>query len=199
MLLCNTCVDNSERDSFIRSRTVSNMEEVKNGKKLKKMEEKMTQVVEKKVVEALKLTQDKVEKTYSSALDAKTQKCSSTVQPLKHPNDRYKFDHKISQSRRVQGVAEDPKKTKAGNLVPTTQNVNEVLKLICEKPNIVELKRIDKIDQKKVKPRILLLTFLSEHETRLVLAKPRKNGKPCLKWAYISFQCYRKTMPSMKI
>ena len=40
----------------------------------------------------------------------------------------------------MQGVAEDPKKTKAENLLPTTQKVNEMLNLISEKPNFAELK-----------------------------------------------------------
>ena len=94
------------------------------------------------------MKQDKVEKTYSSVLDAKTEKGSGKVQPVKHQNDGSKFDHNISQSFRMQGVAEDPKKTKAENLLPTTK-VNEMLNLIGEKPNFVELKRLGKFDEKK--------------------------------------------------
>ena len=76
-----------------------------------------------------------------------TQKGSGTVQPPKHQNDRSKFDHNTSQSFRMQGVAED-RKIKAMNWLPATQKVNERLNLIGEKPNIVELKRLGKFDEK---------------------------------------------------
>ena len=71
----------------------------------------MTELVGKKENEKLKLTQDKFEKTYSSVPDAKTQKGIGNMQPLKHQNDRMKFNHNNSQSFRMQRVAEDPKKT----------------------------------------------------------------------------------------
>ena len=67
------------------------------------------------------MTQDKVEKTHSSVLDAKTQNVSGTVQPPKNQNDALEIDQQISPSFRVQGVAEDPKKAKAENLLTTTQ------------------------------------------------------------------------------
>ena len=88
MLLCKTFVDNNERDSFIRSRTVANVEKLNIGEKLHKMQAKLTELVDKKVVETLKMTQVRIKKTYSSLLDAKTQKGSGKVQTLKHQNDR---------------------------------------------------------------------------------------------------------------
>ena len=86
MLLCNTCVNNNERGSFIRSRIVANVKKLNIGEKLQMIEANVTTLVSKKVVKALKTTQDKVEKTYSSVLDAKTQKVSSKQQPLKQQN-----------------------------------------------------------------------------------------------------------------
>ena len=77
-----------------------------------------------------------------------TQKGSGTVQPLKHQNNRSKFDHNISQRFKVQGVTENPKKRKAENWLSVTQKVNEVLNLIGEKSNLVELKRLGKFDEK---------------------------------------------------
>ena len=74
MLLSKTCVDNNERESFIRSKTVAKVEKTNIGEKLQKMEANLTKLVEKKIVEALKMTQKKVEKTYFSLLYAKTQK-----------------------------------------------------------------------------------------------------------------------------
>ena len=109
------------------------------------------ELVDNKVIEALKMTQDKVEKTHSSVLDAKAQKVCGIVQPLKLQNGGLKIDHKVSESFRVQGVAEDPEKVKAENLLTTTQKVNEVLNPFAERPNIVDSKSLGKLDQKKSK------------------------------------------------
>ena len=109
MLLCNTCVDNKEHDSLIRGKNVANKEKVNIGEKFQKVDAKMTKLVDKKVIQALKMTPDKVEITYSSVLDAKAQKGSGRVQPLKHQNYEPKFDYNISQSFTMQGVAEDRK------------------------------------------------------------------------------------------
>ena len=96
------------------------------------------------------------------------------MQPLKHQNDTSKLDHKISQRFRTEGVAEEPKKAKAENLLPRTQKVNEVLNFSAERPSIVDLKRLGKFDEKTVKLRSLLTTSASEHEARLVLAKSKE-------------------------
>ena len=85
------------------------------------------------------------------------------MQRLKHQNDRSKFNHNISQNFSVQGVAENPKKIKVEKLLPTTQKVNEMFHISTEKPNIIELKRLHEFDEKKVKPRSLLITLSSEH------------------------------------
>ena len=55
------------------------------------------------------------------------------MQALKHQKDSLNVDHKISQSFRKQGIAEESKKTKAENLLPATKQVKEVLNLIGEK------------------------------------------------------------------
>ena len=60
------------RGIFICSRIAANVEIMNIGKKLQKMAAKLKELVDNKVVEAVKITQDKVEKTYSSVLDAKT-------------------------------------------------------------------------------------------------------------------------------
>ena len=83
------------------------------------MEAKVTKLVNKKVVEALKMMKDKVDKTYSSVLDEKNPKSCYTVHPLQQQNDDSNFDQNISQSLRMQGVAEDPQKTNAENLLST--------------------------------------------------------------------------------
>ena len=99
---------------------------------------------------------------------------SGTVQPLQHQNDRSKFDHNISQCFRKPGVADDPKETKAENLLPRTLKVKEMLNFIGEKSNIVELERLCMSDVTRLKLRSLLITLSSDHEARLVLAKAKE-------------------------
>ena len=62
MLLCRTSVDNNVRDSFLRSKTVANVDKLNIGEILQKMEAKITELADRNVVEALKMTQEKVEK-----------------------------------------------------------------------------------------------------------------------------------------
>ena len=58
MLLCNECVDENERDKFIRCRTMANMTEmIENldfSNQLKNMEKRLTELVDKKVETAIK-------------------------------------------------------------------------------------------------------------------------------------------------
>ena len=60
------------RGILICSKTAANVEIMNIGKKLQKMAAKLKELVDNKVVEVVKITQDKVEKTNSSVLDAKT-------------------------------------------------------------------------------------------------------------------------------
>ena len=48
LLLCNVCIENNERDNFIRNRTVNNLEEKINKNKSSNAETLETQIVEKK-------------------------------------------------------------------------------------------------------------------------------------------------------
>ena len=56
MLLCNACVDNNERDNFIRCRARTVSKNSKLGEKLQKFEEKTQEIVDEKVNDALKKT-----------------------------------------------------------------------------------------------------------------------------------------------
>ena len=63
MLLCSTCVYDNKRDSFFRNRNVVKVDKLNFGAELQKMEGKRTELVVKKVFEALKMTHDKSEKS----------------------------------------------------------------------------------------------------------------------------------------
>ena len=60
---------------------------------------------------------------------------------------------------RIQGTHEDPSKSKAGNFVPTTDDVDGLLKVIGIPSQIKELKRLGKFNDERGQPRILLLTL----------------------------------------
>ena len=77
----------------------------------------------------------------------------------------------IKQSFRIQGIPEDHNKTKSENLVPTTDEVHEILSEIGVRPEVKELKRLGEFKRERKKPRTLLVTFANEHEARLALAK----------------------------
>ena len=168
MLLCSSCHENNVRDRFIRNFTQSKLteklEELDINEKLQNMENRLTQIVEKKVDEALRNTCEKVEKTYSTVLTGN----NKNAVPKEQQN---RTNHNINQCIRIQGIAEDPQKSKAENLVPTNEEVKKILEIVDEQPNIVEMKRLGKFDEKRTKPRTLLLTVANHHEARLVLAK----------------------------
>ena len=67
MLLCNSCVEQNERDSFIRCRTMSKVAEkidsLDVGEKLKNVVRRLTDLVDEKIGSATKTTFEKFEKT----------------------------------------------------------------------------------------------------------------------------------------
>ena len=76
MLLCNNCVEQNERDNFIRCRTLAKVAEkidsLDIGEKLKNMERRLTDLVDEKIGNATKMTCDKVEKTYAAVVAVET-------------------------------------------------------------------------------------------------------------------------------
>ena len=67
--LCNNCVEQNERDNFIRCRALAKVAEKVDsldvGEKLKIMERRLTDLVDDKIGNATKMTCDKVEKNIS--------------------------------------------------------------------------------------------------------------------------------------
>ena len=66
MLLCNKCVENNERDNFIRGRALASVSEKLStldvGYELNDMEKRLTDLVDQKVGEDMKTNCEKVEK-----------------------------------------------------------------------------------------------------------------------------------------
>ena len=104
----------------------------------------------------------------------------------------------IKQSFRIQGIPEDHNKTKAGNLVPTTDEVNEILSEIGVRPELKELKRLGEFKRERKKPRIFLVTVANEHEARLALAKSIEHQKELAKRNIYLLPALSKKMPSKK-
>ena len=124
MLLCNTCVENNERDNFIRGRALASvsekLESLDVGERLKNMEKRLTDLVNSKIGEAMTTTCDKEEKTYAAvvAVDKTTRGKPKGAQNA----EAQKSNHNINQSFRIQGLKEDPSKSKAENFVPTNSS-----------------------------------------------------------------------------
>ena len=136
LLLCNACVENNERDNFIRCRTLSNAKEmIENldvGGKLKNKKMRFTNLIKQKNGKSTMTTYEKVEQTYAAGVTARMQgKAEHKVE--------YRINHNISQSLRTQGIPEDTTKTKGENLVPTNDEVTEILGQIGVTQKVLKL------------------------------------------------------------
>ena len=107
--------------------------------------------------------------------------CQSTTASSPNPNsstkserqtDHGKFDYIITKSFRLQGVKGNLSKAKKENLVPTADQVNVILSAVGVKATVKEFKRLRKIKNDRARPRTFLVTLQSEHEVRMVLARP---------------------------
>ena len=136
---------------------------------LKNMEKKLTELVDKEIETAIKTTCEKVDKTYAAAVSVEsTQETDRKIGKL---IKKEKGVNNIKQSFRIQGIPENHNKTKAENLVPTTDEVNEKLSEIGVRPEVKELKRLGEFKRDRKKRRTQLVTVANEHEARLALAK----------------------------
>ena len=134
------------------------------------MESRLSACVDAKVDNAIKATCEKVDRSYAEVKVVQSKETSNahTRAPTKTMSD---IDINIRKNVRNQGVPEDPEKSKAENLVPTTDVVNGILEGMGVTSRITELRRLGKIDSDRKKPRTLMLTLSTEHEVSLVLAK----------------------------
>ena len=178
MLLCNKCVENFEPDNFKQGRAPGSVSEklstLDKGDMLKNMENRLTDLVDPKVDEAMNSTCKKVEKSYAAVVTVEKSTETGNTNASQKVN-KGKTNQNISQSLRIQGVPENPSRSKAENLVPTKAEVNDILDTIEVQTSIVELRRLRKFDAEPKKPQTLLVTLPNEHEARLTLAKKVRN------------------------
>ena len=93
------------------------------------MEAKVTDLVEEKINEAMRKTQEIVEESYASVVSKKEDNKKVTMsQPSKKGN--IKNSHNIETSFRVQGIPEDPDKIRDQNFVQTHERVTHILKTV---------------------------------------------------------------------
>ena len=172
MLQCNAHVKNNDCNKFIRCRIFANANEwIMNldvGCELKNIDMILTDLVEQKIGNATNSTYEKVEQTYAAVVAV--EKFTVSMQGKAEYKAEYILND-ISQSFRIQGIPEDPTKTKGENLVPINDEVTEILSQIGATPKVLELKHLAKLSAEWKKPRTLLITVSSEHEARLTLAK----------------------------
>ena len=129
MLLRVKCLNNNERDNFIKCRTLDKMNEKIETetqiKKLQTMEERITAVVDTIVDNAIKTTCEKVDKSSAQAVAVQPRNVGAISKA--HSQEPPDLDHNIRKSIRTQGFPEDPDKSKAENFISTTNEVNDVL------------------------------------------------------------------------
>ena len=173
VLLCNNFAEQNERDNFIRCRIPAKVAEkidsLDVGEQLKNMERRLTDLVDGKFGNATKKTCDKVEKTYAAVVAVVT----TTRKPEGVKTDENSKSHNIKKCIRIQGLPEDSNETKEENLVPTNDEVNDLLNSIGANAHITQIQRLEKFRNDRKKPRAVFLTFANEHETRITLAKNR--------------------------
>ena len=179
MLMCNTCLDNGERDVFIRCRAQTKVESVisdlKIDEKLSNLENKFSELVDSKLAKLISKSCDKIEQNYAK-VTAKTLEKAASVVTSSNSKTKVKFeDLNISASFRIQGIAEDPEKTVDENLVPTTEKVKNILQSFNVDTEITSMKRLGKFDKTRIKPRTLLVTVRNEYDKKLIMAKSVEN------------------------
>ena len=111
-----------------------------------------------------------LKKKYAAVVAVET----TTGKPKGVKNDENSKNHIIDKCIRIQGIPEDPNKTKGENLFPTNDEVNDLLCSIGANAHVKEIQRLGKFRNDREKPRSVLVTLANEHETRITLAKSRK-------------------------
>ena len=152
-LLCNNCVEQNERDNFIRCRTLAKVAEkivsLDVGEKLKNIERRLTDSVVEKIGNATEMTCDKVEKTYAAVVAVET----TSEKPRGVKTNENSKSHNINKCIKIKGIPEDLIKTKGENFVPTNDEVNDLLNSIGANAHVTETQRLGKFwnDRKNAK------------------------------------------------
>ena len=98
MLLCNTCIENNERDNIIKSWTIhkanEQVEALKIANKLESLALKLTSLIDKKVEEVLKVSCEEIQNSYSE-IAAKNVELVSTRRPLLESDQKQILNHNI--------------------------------------------------------------------------------------------------------
>ena len=161
MFMCNTCLDNGERDVFIRCRAQTKVEsaisDLKIDEKLSDLENKFSELVDSKLRNLISKSRDKIEQNYAKVTTKTLEKAASVVNSSNSKTKVESEDLNISASFRIQGIAEDPEKTVDENLVPTTEKVKNILQSFKVNTEITSMKRLGKFDKTRIKPRPFLL------------------------------------------
>ena len=134
------------------------------------MERRLTDLGDEKIGNATKMTCDNVEKTYAAVVAVET----TSGRPKGVKTDKNSKSHNINKCIRIQGIPEDPNKTKGESLVPTNDEVNDLLNSMGSNAHVTEIQRLGKFRNDRKKPRAVLVTLANEHETRITFAKIRE-------------------------
>lgn len=178
MLLCNLCVEKNERDKFIRSRTFNVMEEklenfAQSLKKVEELETKLEQIVETKIEDSVTKSCTKIETCYAQVAAKNVPK--SSINPTGAKPAPPGLDHDIARSFRIQGIPEDPTKSRDENFVRLNDEVNSTLQSLGMTPGVTSIKRLGKFDKDRTKGRTVMVSVQNPHEVELIIAKSYEN------------------------
>ena len=95
------------------------------------MERRLTDLVDEKIGIATKMTCDKVEKTYAAVVAVET----TSGKPIGVKTDENSKSHNINKCIRIHGI------TKGENVVPSNNEVNDLLNSIGANANVMEIQR----------------------------------------------------------
>ena len=120
--------------------------------------------MDEKIGNATKMTCDKVEKTNAAVVAVE----NTSGKSKRVKTDENSKSYNINKCIRIQGI------TERENLVQTNNELNNLLKPIGANANVTGIQRLRKFRMIEKKPRAVLITLASEHETRITLAKSRE-------------------------
>ena len=175
LLLCNECVNKGKKEQIIQNCTKGNVEgkiDDKLNESLKKMENSLIEQIDQKIEAALAGSDAKTEKSMERILEEKIVRKVVNVQKTSY--EQKEVYHNILKTFRIQGISEDPEKTKDENLISLNENIKDIFDAIEVNTMVENVRRLGRFDKERSKPRSVLVTVPNCWDTRRTLAKTRE-------------------------
>ena len=142
---------------------------------LKKMENSLIKLIDQKIEAALAGSDAKTEKSMKKSLEEKIVKKVVNVQ--KTSDEQKGVHHNILKAFGIQGISEGLEKTKNENLISLNENIKDIFDTIEVNTTVENVRRFERFDKERSKPRSVPVTVSNCWDTRRILAKARENWK----------------------